>query len=236
MDLIEAMQQRHSVRSYENRMLDPKAASALLMEIGVCNKEGGLHIQLVQNEPRAFAGQKGFSGVTNYIAMIGAKDIDLKEKCGYYGERLVLLAQTLGLNTCWVTKTYKKIPNAFSMRAGEKLIAVIAVGYGTTQGVPHKSKRIEDVASASDEGLDCDLREAPEWFFAGVEAALLAPTSMNQQKFSFGYIGLDSEEESKVIDGASFGFNTKIDLGIAKYHFELGSGKGPEIFAFSELD
>ena len=32
----------------------------------------------------------------------------------------------------------------------------------------------------------CDL--TPAWFQKGVEAALLAPTAINQQKFSFEYI------------------------------------------------
>ncbi len=59
-----------------------------------CNRESGLHIQLVTNEPKAFAGFMAhygkFSGVTNYIAMIGKKGPGLDEKCGYYGERMVL--------------------------------------------------------------------------------------------------------------------------------------------------
>lgn len=61
-----------------------------------------------------------FSGVTNYIAMIGRKSSELGEKCGYYGERLVLKAQELGLNTCWVAMTYSKIKNAFIVGQGRK--------------------------------------------------------------------------------------------------------------------
>jgi hypothetical protein len=34
--------------------------------------------------------------------LIRKKSDDLDEKVGYWGEQLVLLAQTLGLNTCWV--------------------------------------------------------------------------------------------------------------------------------------
>ena len=40
-----------------------------------------------------------FSGVKNYIALIGKKSPNLEEACGYYGEKIVLRAQQLGLNT-----------------------------------------------------------------------------------------------------------------------------------------
>lgn len=212
---MEAMKERHSVRQYEDRPLDQNAVAALQEEISACNREGGLHIQLVTNEPKAFDGLMAhygkFSGVRNYIAMIGKKGPDLEEKCGYYGERLVLKAQQLGLNTCWVAMTYIKIKTAFTVADGEKLCIVISLGYGKTNGVPHKSKSADAVAKA--DGV------FPAWFKAGVEAALLAPTAMNQQKFLFTLDG------NRVSAKAGFGFYTKIDLGIARYHFEIGAGK-----------
>ena len=212
---IEAMKERHSVRQYEDRPLDQNAVAALQEEISACNREGGLHIQLVMNEPKAFDGFMAhygkFSGVRNYIAMIGKKGPDLEEKCGYYGERLVLKAQQLGLNTCWVAMTYSKIKTAFTVADGEKLCIVISLGYGKTNGVPHKSKSADAVAKADG--------AFPAWFKAGVEAALLAPTAMNQQKFLFTLDG------NRVSAKAGFGFYTKIDLGIARYHFEIGAGK-----------
>lgn len=214
MTMLEAMRARHSVRSYLAKPLEIGAKQALLKEIDAVNRESGLHIQLVTDEPKAFSGLMArygkFSGVNNYIVLAGRKAPDLDERCGCYGERLVLLAQQLGLNTCWVAMTYKKIPSAFQLAPGEKLVLVIALGYGTTQGVPHKSKSPEDVASVSG---------APEWFRAGVEAALLAPTAMNQQKFTF------TLEDGRVRAGAGTGFYTRIDLGIVKYHFEAGAGK-----------
>lgn len=215
MNITEAMKERHSVRQYEDRPLDQSAVAALQEEISACNREGGLHIQLVMNEPKAFDGFMAhygkFSGVRNYIAMIGKKGPDLEEKCGYYGERLVLKAQQLGLNTCWVAMTYSKIKTAFTVADGEKLCIVISLGYGKTNGVPHKSKSVDAVMKA-DGAL-------PAWFKAGAEASLLAPTAMNQQKFQFTLNG------KHVSAKAGFGFYTKIDLGIARYHFEVGAGK-----------
>lgn len=215
MNLEEAVKARHSVRQYKNDPIEAEVIAKLQDEIAACNQKSGLHIQLVANETRAFDGFMAhygkFSGVSNYIAMIGKRSPGLEERCGYYGERLVLRAQQLGLNTCWVALTYNKIKTAFVIEKGEKLCVVIALGYGKTQGVPHKSRDIREVAKA--EG------EIPGWFKTGIESALLAPTAMNQQKFLFTLNG------SKVLAKPGIGFYTKVDLGIVKYHFEIGAGK-----------
>ena len=215
MELMEAMRRRHSVRQYEARPIAEDAAAALQQEIDACNSEGGLHIQLVRNEPKAFdsfmAHYGKFSGVTDYIALVGPKSGKLDELCGYYGERLVLRAQQLGLNSCWVAMTYKKIPGAFKVKSGEKLTVVIALGYGKTCGEAHTSK---SASAVSNVGAD-----SPQWFKDGVEAALLAPTAMNQQKFRLDYA------DGAVTAKSGSGFYTKVDLGIVKYHFELAAGK-----------
>ena len=214
MEIMESMRTRHSVRQYIDKPIDATALATLQAETDACNKESGLHIQLVTDEPKAFSGFMAhygkFSGVQNYFALIGKKTADLEEKCGYYGERLVLKAQQLGLNTCWVALTYSKVRSAYKVERGEKLCVVIAFGYGRTQGAPHRSKTYDEVASAEN---------APDWFRGGVEAALLAPTAVNQQKFHFTLVG------DKVKAEPGKGMLTKMDLGIAKYHFEVGSGK-----------
>lgn len=215
MNITEAMRARHSVRQYQDSALAQSACARLQAEIDACNRESGLHIQLIVDEQKAFDGFMAhygkFSGVRNYIAMIGKKCADLDELCGYYGERLVLLAQQLGLNTCWVAMTYRKIKTAFTIDRGEKLCVVIALGYGETAGSPHPVKAFHEVAQADG--------EIPKWYRDGVEAALLAPTAMNQQKFFFSLKG------NQVSVKAGMGFYTKVDLGIVKYHFEQGAGK-----------
>ena len=215
MELIEAIRARHSVRQYANKPIAADVLNKLQTEIDACNHEGDLHMQLVTDEPQAFDSRMAhygkFSGVRNYIALIGKKSADLEERCGYYGERVALLAQQLGLNTCWVAMTYKKIPSAFQVAPGEKLTVVIALGYGETQGVTHKVKAAAAVSNLTS--------ASPAWFAAGVEAALLAPTAMNQQKFKL------TCENNKVSASAGMGFYTKVDLGIVKYHFEVGAGR-----------
>ncbi len=213
MELIEAIQCRHSVRKYTDEAINEETVKRLQAVIDKCNAESGLHIQLVLNEPNAFGGGRlhygKFEGAKNYLALIGPKSGDLDEKCGYYGEQVVLEAQCAGLNSCWVGLTYSKTPDAFRIAKGEKLVAVVALGHGQTQGVQHKSKAPEEVAVLHG--------GEPQWFHDGVAAALLAPTAMNQQKFRFELA------DGKVSATTKWGPFSKVDLGIAKCHFEIGA-------------
>ena len=221
MTQLEAITARHSVRKYLDKEIPADIIAALQDKIAECNKVGNLSIQLVQNETKAFTGMLSygsFSGVKNYLVMVGKKAKDLDERVGYYGEQLVLLAQTLGLNTCWVGLSYRKVPEAYNVGKDEKLVCMIALGYGETQGVPHKIKTVEQVSNASD--------ITPSWFKKGVEAALLAPTAVNQQKFSFEYMGMsNNHHQVRAKKSVSMIGYTQMDLGIAKYHFEIGAGK-----------
>lgn len=223
MTLLEAIKARHSIRKYDERPLDEDAVEALKKKIEEVNKSGHLHIQLVLNEPRAFKGGLAygvFKGVSNYLVVAGEKSESLDERAGYYGELLVLLAQTFGIDSCWVGLTYNKISDTYILNPGEKIVAYIALGYGAAPARNHKRKSINEVSNASD--------DTPKWFINGVEAALLAPTAINQQKFYFKYFDAQNGEKLPVVEAKRFfslaGY-TKVDIGIAKLHFEIGAGK-----------
>ena len=223
MTLIEAIGARHSVRKYKEDPIPSEVLSIIRDKVLEVNRLGGLHVQLVTEEPKAFSGLMAygsFSGVRNYFVMAGRKSADLDEKTGYYGEQLVLLAQTLGLNTCWAGVSYSKIPGTYELADDEKIVCYIALGYGLTQGAGHKVKAPADVSNAGD--------GTPEWFGRGVDAALLAPTAVNQQKFRLDYLGPESEGALPKVSAkplfSMIGYS-KVDLGIVKCHFEIGAGK-----------
>ena len=233
MTLLEAIEARHSVRAYKEQPLAEETAKLLEAKIDELNQVGNLHIQLIQNEPKAFQGTLAkygkFRGVTNYFVMVGKKEDGLDERIGYYGEQLVLYAQTLDLNTCWVGLSYKKIADTFVLDEGEKVVCYIAVGYGETQGVSHKIKTVEQVSRSAVRTLGSSKNASditPSWFRKGVEAALLAPTAVNQQKFSFEHAGVkNGKHQVRAKKGFSMIGYTQIDMGIAKCHFEIGAGK-----------
>ena len=220
MTLKEAILARHSVRKYTDAPIEAEKQNVLLKAIREANAAADLNIQLVTDEPKAFAGQwvscqyGYFAGVRNYLVM--AAHNDAKEAVGYYGEKLVLLAQTLGLNTCWVGLTYKETAGAFTLRPGDKLHCLIALGYGQTQGVQHKMKNINTLVDAP---VHLSL---PGWFMEGMNAVALAPSAVNQQKYGFNL--LDGNVVEAKARFSIIGY-TQIDLGIAKCHFEIGAGK-----------
>ena len=223
MTLLEAIEARHSVRKYKDEPVPEDILATLRSRISEINERAGLHIQLVTGEPKAFSGLMSygsFYGVTTYLVMAGKKDDDLDEKIGYYGEQLVLLAQTLGLNSCWAGISYSKIPGTYELLDGEKIVCYIALGYGETQGAGHKVKTAEEVSNVSD--------ITPSWFRRGVEAAILAPTAVNQQKFRIEFIGFRNFSKRPKVEAkplfSMIGY-TKVDLGIVKCHFEIGAGK-----------
>lgn len=124
----------------------------------------------------------------------------------------MLFAQTLGLNSWWVGGTFRrKGLEKNAAPEAEKLLGLLALGYGAIQGAPHKSKQAEEIAAY--EG------EPPEWFTRGVEAVLLAPTALNKQAFAIRGQG------RRVSMTCQNGVFSGVDLGIGQYHFELGAGR-----------
>ena len=214
MDSMEWMRQRHSVRQYLDRPIPQELRDQLDAFAEELNRESGLHIQILYDEPACFNSRMAhygrFENANNYIALVGKKADGLEERCGYYGEKLVLKAQELGLNTCWVALTHGKSQAVIG--SDEKEVIIISLGYGRTQGVAHKGKTASGVSNLTP--------DSPDWFRRGVEAALLAPTAINQQKFRFERNG-----DRVTAKAGLLGSNLKVDLGIVKCHFELGAGK-----------
>ncbi len=209
---LEAILQRHSVRSYLSKPIEEEKALRLETFIAACNQESGLHIQLLRDAGKTFgrmlSRMMGLSSAPSVIACVGPESPDLEERVGYFGEKIVLFAQQLGLNTCWAG-TFEAKNVAAVIGEKERLVIVIAIGYGANSGKPHRSKTIEQVTEAKG--------EMPAWFVKGVEAALLAPTAINQQKFL-----IKLNEDGSVTFEDKKGPFSGVDLGIVKYHFDVG--------------
>ena len=220
MTITEAMTARHAVRQFADRPIEGETLALLRDEAAACSGLGNLRIDLVMDEPEAFGGSLThygiFSGARNYMTIVGERSPDLQERVGYYGEKVVLRAQQLGLNTCWVAVSYRRKKCHVTLSAGEKMVCVIPVGYGVSPGVPHRNKPIKK--------LFCASHPIPKWFGNGMQAAMLAPTARNQQRF---LLTLEGEQVRALATGGQF---SNIDLGIVKCHFELGSGYGSELW------
>lgn len=208
---IEAIKARHSVRSYTNKRIEQEKIEQINELIAKCNNEGNLHLQFCSDAGNTYnkllSKAMGLGSAPSVIACVGPDDDTVEERIGYYGEKIVLFAQQLGLNTCWAG-TFNKKGIPAEVKPGEKVVISIAIGYGETQGRERRSKTVDQVASGAN----------PDWFTYGVEMALLAPTAINQQNFK---IALESDGSITFTDkGGPF---SKVDLGIVKYHFEVGA-------------
>ena len=215
MTIMEAIDARHLVRAYKDVPIGQDIRGKLDEFVSRCNEESGLHITVRYDDPEGFdsrlARYGSFRNVKNYIILAGRKTADFNYICGYYGEKVVLYAQQLGLNTCWAALTFNRKKVRELIQEDETLCMVIALGYGETQGHPHKGKSLHDVVEVKG-GM-------PEWFVEGVESALKAPTAVNQQKFTFS---LDDGKPS--VRARGLGSNVKVDLGIVAYHFDAATG------------
>lgn len=218
--LMRLLRGRHSVRQYRDEPLSPEARAGLEAQVAAENERLGLSMQLCFDDSRAFDGSLAhygsFRNVRNHLALVGRAAPDLDERCGYAGEKIVLLAQALGLNTCWVALTYDRAASAAHVGSGERHVLCVALGYGQDGGRPHKAKPLERLCR-SEARPDGNL---PAWFSAGVEAARLAPTALNQQRFRFELAADGTGVRARALPALSCG---KVDLGIAKLHFELGA-------------
>lgn len=148
------------------------------------------------------------NSVQNYIILAGKDNSDLDKKIGYCGADLILYAQSLGLNTWWCGGMFNG-KNALKHLDNKavRVNGVIAIGYGKTQGVPHKSKTADQVSHFKG--------DAPGWFKSGIKALLLAPSALNRQPY------IVNGEGNKVSLKVKNGTFSQVDLGIGKYFLNL---------------
>lgn len=213
MTLHEAMADRHMVRKYLNKPMPTDLVEKIEDRINTLNASHDIVMKLITGSNAAFSAIIKLilaKGVQNYIILSGHDSPDLGERLGYASAELMLYAQTLGLNTWWVGGTFNRSVSK-QVPEGNKVVGVVAIGFGATQGIPHKSKAAGEVSAY--EG------EAPDWFTKGVAAALLAPTALDKQPF---FITGKGRDVAITCDGGIF---AGANLGLVKYHFELGAGK-----------
>ncbi|MDH8678254.1 nitroreductase family protein [Fusibacter bizertensis] len=225
---LEAIQTRISRRNYISKKIEKDLVDHFINRIIDFNHDSGLTISFIENASKAFDGLSKsygmFKGVRSLIVLKGpSSDIHLKEKCGYFGELLVLEATKLGLGTCWVAGTFDKKDPLFNCQDGEQLVCVIPIGYNEVKNsfgekvirkLSHRrSKDLEEFYSV----LEPETK-IPTWFIEGIKAVMLAPSAMNSQPVYFEVSGDKIAACTADRKGTDL-----VDLGIAKLHFELAA-------------
>ena len=221
-DMMRLMQNRHDVRNYSDEPISPEVVARLQEEIDAVNGIYGMHIQLIMDDPKGISGfmaaYEQFKNVKNYLAMVGPNSSQLDERCGYVGEHLVLLAQDLGLNTCWSGLGFNRKKGSFEKARDERAAVAIAIGHGRNQGASKEMKAASDISNLN--------ANSPEWFRRGIEAVRFAPTVLDEQGVRIDLLD-DTHKDGRRcvrIIAAEKGHFNYVDYGIAKYHFETIAG------------
>lgn len=221
MILSDAVFIRTSQRCFLPRPLSPTQRQQLSKAVSQCNRRAGLNLRLICDRAEPFSsfskGAGNIKGVRDYLLFAGPDgDPDLEEKCGYFGEEIILTAAAMGLSTCWVGGTYDRKRCLPLLEQGEELVCVAAVGFaaGTPPKAPSPHRAPEELA--------CGLENAPAWFRAGIRSVQHAPSAMNRQGYRLTY------QEDGTVCARLSGTEpfAMVDLGIAKRHFELGAHGG----------
>jgi nitroreductase len=228
MNLLEAVNVRSSRRTYLDTPIAKDTEKKLVEMINTANEQGNLSLKLIQNESTAFGkftkSYGLFKGVKNYILLIGKTEANVGEKLGYYGEKLVLLATQLGLGTCWVGGTFDRSVSAAYLQPDETFCGVITIGH-VEKDKSWKEKLISKAAHRKTKAIVELMKsegESPQWFLEGMKAVQKAPSAVNAQPVMFTY---QEGAVSAYVANEKYGYE-KVDLGIAKLHFEIGAGGG----------
>lgn len=234
MSAIDTIRARHSVREYLDKPLSGVQLAGLRRAVVEAEQKSGLDIQLVTDNPEVFQVVARFGLVRGATASVVfcAEGKDADEAIGYWGQRIVLTAQELGLNTCWCAICSRKKSKAV-LRGDKKVRIVIAVGLGKTQGKDRKTKPLSELCTAeggsmangagvgtgTGAGAGAGMGESglPAWFVTAMEAAQLAPTAVNAQNF---HITLRADGKTVTARATKEGGWSAIDLGIVRRNFE----------------
>jgi nitroreductase len=228
MTLLEAIDVRRSRRKYLPDPIDAQVIERLQALASEYSQKAGARIELVFNDGSAFDSLRKtygmLTGVRNYAGLIARKDNPLAvERLGYYGELLMLHAVALGLGTCWVGGSFDRASCPFRLIDCEEIVCTIALGVingrnslreSLIYGVTHRKTK------TAGQMMDADA-PAPDWFLAGMRAVQKAPSAVNRQPVVFSWKGgaVTAGTPGKGDTGS------RLDLGIAKAHFELGAGR-----------
>ena len=228
MTLTEAIDARISCRAYTDEPLSEALLCTLQDYVAALREESGLRFVLVGpgkgGADLKLSGRMFTGNVSAYLALVGPDDDGTRERFGYFGEKFVLFATTLGLGTCWVAGTFDRASVTVPRREGEVIHDVIPVGHAPAKqpfaqrairaGLRRRDKKPEALYQGP-----TSLAEAPAWVRAGIACVLKGPSAVNQQPVVF-------VQDAQGLRAALANAKREVaytDLGIAKLHFELGA-------------
>ncbi|MFC1920377.1 nitroreductase family protein [Chloroflexota bacterium] len=171
-------------------------------------------------------------GAKSFIAFIGnVRSPYVQEQVGYTGEGIMLQAEVMNLNTCWVGGFFRRdmVSSLVDMEKNEQVFAITPIGYAVEEptfgeklitgfGWTHKRKPLSKMV------IGLKDTEWPEWMKSSLQAARLAPSAVNRQPWRFI---ADEKSITVAVNDKSLKRETQIskrlDCGIAMLHIEVAA-------------
>jgi len=235
----DAIRRRRSVRTFDKTPLRSEDAQRIMDFARLVENPYDIPIawKLLDAEKDALRSPV-ISGANAYIAGKMRRVDHAEEAFGYTFEKIVLLAETLGVGTTWIAGTMDRtaFEKAMRLEEGEVMPCVSPLGY------PAQKMSLRETVMRR--GVKADRREDFETLFfensfdtplspekAGtlqlpLEMVRLAPSAVNRQPWRVVLSGGKAhfyEKKSKGYIGSDGWDIQKIDIGIALCHFEIGA-------------
>lgn len=210
MDLLTAIHQRVSVRSYTDRPVEPALLERLLdFAHGAPHLTAGpprmALISGVEQVQRVLTFMIGSYGLVQnaphlLVGILPGNSDRARIDLGFVMEQVVLEATRLGLGTCWITGTYDpgQARDAVELRPGEVAAAVCALGHPTEEGYGrlhtrvirrlaggHRRKPLTDIVFSQRWGETWSPDDADPALVTLLRHARLAPSAHNAQPWRF---------------------------------------------------
>ena len=210
---LEALPRRYSCRAYAASPNAEQLAALNYAAARVCLP--GTHIVIADCAPNLFfsipvvGGIRG-TGKCAYVITDDALHLP-RTQAGVSGEAFVLEAAAMGVQTCWVTGTYRRSLTGAALGEGERLAALIALGIASdpTEAPAHKRKPLAQICLSAPS-------EWPLWAYKAADAVRQAPSAVNLQPWKLSYGQRTLRLLGKKADS--------VDMGIAMLHMEAAAG------------
>jgi len=232
-----AVDSRRSRRRFDGRPLKKRHLERLQAACAGFRPFETARAVLIAGSPeRVFRGAIGpygkIRGAPAFIAFVGnMRSPIVQEQIGYTGEGIVLEAEALHVNTCWVSGTFRRDETTALLDIGDReaVLAVTPVGYAPPQlsfeerlltgfGRTHRRKPLSELA------IGLAYNEWPAWVRAALESARLAPSAVNRQPWRFH---VERDSITVAVDTGKLKREAvqskRLDCGIAMLHIEVAA-------------
>lgn len=235
---LKELLQRKSIRSYTLESVSESTIKTLKSEATYINThEAGLNFNVCQDNESAFKGliksYGMFKNVRNYLAAIIDPTFPYaEERAGFFAQQWLMMAQSMGLGTCFVGATFSKKDVQVRMEVYEKLAFVVSFGYSderhtsvlakfTSTLLHSHAKNPRDFFNGDETEYEY-AREHLPWLDTALLAVSCAPSSMNKQpvRLKFDKNNGVGTIRAFTIDPSKY----KIELGISKFNISYAVG------------